>query len=176
MITAEQKPKIPFTSTSASEAKISEQEAADLLARLVYSTVLPMSGWQIVADSEVREAAQSVSEGNEPSRLRQLGQMVYADAVLTGRIIRYRERVGNELGAKSPASVAFVLDLVDVRRGDVIWSGRFDETQRSLSENIFALGDILSQGGIKWLTAEQLTHEGVKKAAAQLHQVLVRNG
>ena len=176
MITAEQKPKIPFTSTSASEAKISEQEAADLLARLVYSTVLPMSGWQIVADSEVREAAQSVSEGNEPSRLRQLGQMVYADAVLTGRIIRYRERVGNELGAKSPASVAFVLDLVDVRRGDVIWSGRFDETQRSLSENIFALGDILSQGGIKWLTAEQLTHEGVKKAVAQLHQVLVRNG
>lgn len=134
-----------------------------------------MSGWQIVADSEVREIAQTLPGSNEITRLRKIGEMVYADAVLTGRVLRYRERVGNELGAKSPASVAFVLELVDVRRGDVVWSARFDETQRSLSENIFAIGDIISQGGVKWLSAEQLTHEGVKKAVAQLHQILVRN-
>jgi hypothetical protein len=106
-------------------------------------------------------------------RSRQIGQMVYADAVLTGRVQRYRERVGDEWGAKSPASVAFVLDLIDVRRGDVIWSARFDETQKSLSENIFAIGDI-GQRGVRWLTAEQLTQEGVRKALAQLHQIIVR--
>jgi hypothetical protein len=99
--------------------------------------------------------------------------MVYADAVLSGRVQRYRERVGDEWGAKSPASVAFVLDLIDVRRGDVIWSARFDETQKSLSENIFAIGDI-GQRGVRWLTAEQLTQEGVRKALAQLHQLIAR--
>jgi hypothetical protein len=81
--------------------------------------------------------------------------------------------VGDEWGAKSPASVAFVLDLIDVRRGDVIWSARFDETQKSLSENIFAIGDI-GQRGVRWLTAEQLTQEGVRKALAQLHQIIAR--
>jgi hypothetical protein len=42
-----------------------------------------------------------------------------------------------------------------------------------LSENIFALGDI-GERGVRWLSAEQLAHEGVKKAVAQLHQTLVR--
>ena len=71
-----------------------------------------------------------------------------------------------------------VLDVVDeeidVRRGDVIWTARFDETQKPLSENIFALWDI-SQRGIRWLSAEQLTQEGVKKAVGELYQILVRN-
>jgi TolB-like protein len=66
------------------------------------------------------------------------------------------------------------VDLVDVRRGDVIWSARFDETQKSLSENIFALGEI-SQRGVRWLSADQLTQEGVKKAVGQLHQMIARN-
>src|SRR5215475_9132455 len=108
------------------------------------------------------------------ARLRKIAEMVYADALIVGRIERYRERIGNELGVKSPASVAFVLDLIDVRRGDVIWSARFDETQKPLSENIFAIGDI-GQRGIKWLTADQLMQDGVKKAVAQLQQLLVRN-
>ena len=98
---------------------------------------------------------------------------VYADAVIVGRVSRFRERVGDEWGAKSPAAVSFVLDLIDVQRGDVIWSARFDETQKSLSENIFAIGEFSQRGG-RWLSAEQLMQEGVKKAIGQLHQTLVR--
>jgi hypothetical protein len=63
--------------------------------------------------------------------------------------------------------------LVDVRRGDVIWSAQFDETQKSLSENIFAFGDIGSRG-VRWLSADQLAQEGVKKAIGQLHQIIAR--
>jgi hypothetical protein len=84
---------------------------------------------------------------------------------------RFRERVGAEWGIKSPASVAFVLDLVDVRRGDIVWSARFDETQKSPAENIFVLGDI-GQRGVKWLSAEQLAESGVRKAIAQLHEII----
>ena len=155
------------------EPKNAERDAAETLARITYSVAAAMPNWQIVSDSEVREVAQSLPPAVEATRLRQIGQMVYADAVLTGRVQRYRERVGDEWGAKSPASVAFVLELVDVRRGDVIWSARFDETQKSLSENIFAIGDI-SQRGVRWLNAEQLAQEGVKKALAQLHPIIAR--
>jgi hypothetical protein len=74
---------------------------------------------------------------------------------------------------KSPASVAFVLELWDVKRGDSIWSARFDETQKPLSENLFALGQVGSRG-VRWLTAEELAREGVKKAVSDLHQALYR--
>jgi TolB-like protein len=173
-MTPEAKSPAVYTSTPSSERKPSEEELSELLDRLVYSTMASMPNWQIVSEREVRDVAQSVPPGGDNARLRKIGEMVYADAVIVGRMQRYRERIGDEWGAKSPASVAFVLDLIDVRRGDVIWTARFDETQKALSENIFALGDI-SQRGIRWLSAEQLTQEGVKKAIGELYQILVRN-
>lgn len=135
--------------------------------------MVSLPDWQIVSDSEVREVGSSLAPTSDAARHRRIGEMVYADAVMMGRVQRYRERVGDEWGAKSPASVSFVLDLVDVRRGDVIWSASFDETQKSLSENIFAFGDI-SQRGVRWLSADQLAQEGVKKAIGQLHEILAR--
>jgi len=173
-MSAEQKVKTPYTSPSPADTKTSEQDAADLLAKFVYSGMTSMPGWQIVGDSEVRDVADSLESMSEPARLRKIGEMAYADAVMVGRVQRYRERVGNELGVKSPASIAFVIDLIDVRRGDIVWSARFDETQRPLSENILGIGDI-GQRGIKWLTADQLMQDGVKKSVAQLHGLLVRN-
>jgi hypothetical protein len=170
----EQKSKPPYVSPPSTERRPSEQELAELLAKLVYSTTASLPNWQVVSESEMREVAQTIAPVSEMARIKKVGELVFADAVITTRMQRYRERVGDEWGVKSPASVAFVLDLIDVRRGDVIWSARFDETQKPLSENIFALGDI-SQRGVRWLSAEQLMHEGVKKAVAQLHQVLVRN-
>lgn len=163
--------KVPLGTTPGGRS--TERDAPEILARTIYSVMAGMPNWQMISDSEVREVAQTLPPVSETIGLRQIGQMVYADAVITGSMQRFRERVGDEWGAKSPASVAFVLELVDVRRGDVIWSARFDETQQSLSENIFALGDI-SQRGVRWLSAEQLTQEGVKKAVGQLHQIIAR--
>ena len=156
------------------EPKSPERDPNDTLARLIYQVMSGLPNWQIVSESEAREVSQTITASNEAARLRELGEAVYADAVLIGRVRRFRERVGDEWGVKSPASVAFALELVDVRRGDVIWSASFDETQKSLSENIFAIGDIISERGVRWLSAEQLAHEGIKKGVAQLHQLIAR--
>lgn len=170
---ADMRSKVPYAAALPADAKPSEREAPEILAKLLYSAMLSMPQWQIVSDSEVREVGQGVAIGDEAARLRRVGELVYADAVLAGRVLRYRERVGEEWGVKSPASVAFVVDLLDVRRGDIAWSARFDETQKSLSENIFALGEI-TRRGVRWLSAEELTSEGVQKAVNQLHQALFR--
>src|SRR3990167_1987824 len=167
------KAKIPYASAPAPEDKGGRKEPAAILSDLVYSTVAALPNWQIVSDREVREVLSMVPQGADSARARKLGEMVYADAVISGRVRRYQERVGEEWGVKRPASVAFVLELWDVKRGDLIWSGQFDESQRPLSENIFALGAFPQRGG-KWLTAEELTLEGVKKAVNQLHQILYR--
>jgi hypothetical protein len=159
--------------TAPTQPPLQQNDAPEMLAKQIYSAMASLPNWQIVADSEVQQVEQMKPAVTGPARLRQIGEMVFADAVIVGRLQRFRERVGDDWGVKSPASVAFVLDLVDVRRGDVIWSARFDETQKALSENIFALGDI-SQRGVRWLSAEQLTLNGVKKAVGQLHQILAR--
>jgi hypothetical protein len=169
---ADAKPRVPYTASSP-ESKISEKEAAESLARYLYTTVAAQPGWQVVANSEVEEVGRKIEAMTELARLSRIGELVFADAVITARVLRFRERVGNEIGAKSPASVAFNVELIDVRRGDIVWSARFDETQKALSENIFAIGDI-GQRGIRWLSADQLMHDGVKKVIGELHQLLVK--
>jgi len=166
-----EKTKLPYSPAPSIDGKSEEKEAASILGNFLYSTMSALPRWQIVSDREVREVRAMVPPGEESDRAKRLGELVFADAVIFGRVLRYRERVGEEWGAKSPASVAFVLDLVDVKRGDLVWTGRFDETQKSLSENIFALGDF-TQRGARWLTVEELTLDGVRKAVQQLHQVL----
>ena len=164
----------PETSGAAEQAQSQQNNPSEILAKQLYSAMASLPNWQIVAETEVKQVEQMKPSTKDAARLRQIGEMVFADAVMVGRVQRFRERVGDDWGVKSPASVAFVLDLIDVRRGDVIWSARFDETQKPLSENIFGLGDI-SQRGVRWLSAEQLMMDGVKKAVGQLHQILARS-
>jgi len=148
-------------------------DAGAILPNLLYSAMSSLPNWQIVSDREVKEIGATVPQGSDRDRARRLGELVYADAVISARLLRYRERVGEEWGVQSPASVAFVLELWDVKRGDLIWQGRFDETQKSLNENLFALGDI-GERGVRWLKAEELARDGIKKAVQQLHQNLYR--
>jgi TolB-like protein len=164
----------PETSGAAQQAQSQQNNPPELLAKQLYSAMASLPGWQIVAESEVKQVEEMNRASMKAARLRQIGEMVFADAVMIGRIERFRERIGDDWGVKSPASVAFVVDLIDVRRGDVIWSARFDETQKALSENIFGLSDI-GQRGVRWLSAEQLMMDGVKKAVGQLHQILARS-
>jgi len=152
--------------------KDKEKNIAQLLSQFLYSTMAALPNWQVVSDREVAEVFGALPESNAARRARKLGELVYADAVLSGRILRYRERVGEDWGAKSPASVAFVLELWDVRKGDLVWRGRFDETQKSLSEDVFAISEFARRGP-RWLKAEELALEGIKKAVSQLHQTLV---
>jgi hypothetical protein len=165
---------IPSETTTAAAHPSAHDNPPEMLAKQLYSAMASLPSWQIVAESEVKQVEQTKPATSDAARLRQIGEMVFADAVMVGRVQRFRERIGDDWGVKSPASVAFVLDLIDVRRGDVIWSARFDETQKALSENIFGLGDI-RQRGIRWLSAEQLAMDGVKKAVGQLYQILARS-
>ena len=165
---------IPSETTTAAAHPSAHDNPPEMLAKQLYAAMASLPSWQIVAESEVKQVEQTKPATSDAARLRQIGEMVFADAVMVGRVQRFRERIGDDWGVKSPASVAFVLDLIDVRRGDVIWSARFDETQKALSENIFGLGDI-RQRGIRWLSAEQLAMDGVKKAVGQLYQILARS-
>ena len=95
----------------------------------------------------------------------QMGKSVHADAVVSGTIYRFQQRVGTGLSVSTPASVAFAMELIRVADGRVIWNRAFDETQRGLDQDLLKLGSFLKRGG-KWLTAEELANAGLREIMA----------
>ena len=103
--------------------------------------------------------------GSDRRLLVQMGKSLHADAVMSGTIYRFQERAGTGLSVSTPASVAFAMELIRVADGRVIWNRAFDETQRSLDEDLFKIGTFLKRGG-KWLTAEELAISGLNETMA----------
>lgn len=90
------------------------------------------------------------------------GRKNNTDVVLLGLIYRFKDRIGTGYSVESPASVAFGMHLIRVADGRTIWSAHFDETQKSLGENLFQLGTFLNRGG-RWVTAEELATSGLEE-------------
>jgi hypothetical protein len=112
--------------------------------------------------------AQILSESVDiPERdlLLQMGRKLGADAVVSGKIFRFQQRVGTSYAVDTPASVAFSMYLLRVDDGDMIWAGSFDETQRPLSDNLLQLSTWAKRGA-RFLTAEELAHSGLNKVMA----------
>jgi hypothetical protein len=134
----------------------------------VYSVLASSSKWRFVPDLTVAQALSKVDpKGSLQSRARELGKAVGADGVLFGTVSRYRERVGGEYGARDPASVAFTLSLLSVSTGKVLWTRTFDETQQSLSSNLFNWWQFW-RGGPRWFSAEEFTRLGVERLLEDL--------
>jgi len=85
-----------------------------------------------------------------------------ADTVVVGRVFNYRERVGTAYSVETPASVAFDILLIRVSDGRLLWVGRYNETQKSLFENLFRLDKFIKRG-VRWLTADELAESGMEE-------------
>jgi hypothetical protein len=98
---------------------------------------------------------------SEKQILAQLGRNAKADAVLTGCVYRFEERVGTKHSVQSPASVIFEIHLINVKDGSIVWSGIFSETQQSLSENLLNIKTFI-QRKARWITAREMAMSGLE--------------
>ena len=94
--------------------------------------------------------------------LRKVGRELGTDVLAVGYVYRYTEREGYSYSAKHPASVFFEIHLIKTIDGSIIWRGFFDKTQKSLMEDVFQISSFFKGGG-KWMTARQLTEQGMNK-------------
>ena len=94
-----------------------------------------------------------------------------ADVILAGYLYRFKERIGNNYAAESPASVAFSLFLIDVPAGRLIWARHYDETQKPLSDNLFKLSDFIKRKG-RWVSAQELALIGLEEMVDALPKTL----
>ena len=118
----------------------------------------------LVSQETLEEALRMIPEQGPRTEvlIQRLASEIKVNSVLMGWVFRYSERVGNAWGARNAASVSFGAVLFDGRDGKVLWRGKFDETQKPLSENVLNLGSFVRRRG-RWLTARQLAADGVNR-------------
>jgi TolB-like protein len=93
---------------------------------------------------------------------RKVGGELGVDGVAVGYVYCYRERKGYAYSAEKPASVSFEIGLIRVSDGAILWNSYFDRTQESLMENLLHISTFIRGGG-KWVTAKQLSAEGMER-------------
>jgi hypothetical protein len=117
---------------------------------------------QMVSASALEGLSSSVAAARLLTIAREAGQQLHYDAVLITSVKRYQTREGSNYSVIRPASVYFSLQLLDITSGQIIWSADFDQTQKTLFENI--LPSTRSTGsGFRWLTAAELASAGLTK-------------
>ena len=144
---------------------------AEAISAELYSQVATAGGWDPIPEQDVADAMQKLpptSLGNMDGNALKLGHDVSADGVLYGTVERYRERVGADYAAATPASVSFSLKFVDLKSAQVVWTAKFAKSQAALSQNLFDLANFVQRSG-RWVRAHEIAQEGVKEAVANLH-------
>lgn len=164
---------LPPIEAAAPGAAVAEGASDSVTAELQAKMALD-AGWQIVPQSDTSDALAKMPPTN-PADLEhnaiELGHNTGADAVLYGEIEDYKERVGTDYAAASPASVAFTLHLVDIKSGQIIWSAHFAKSQKALTENVFDVVAFVQNSG-RWVRAHEIAAEGVDQAIEDLHNKL----
>ncbi len=123
-------------------------------------------GTRVVPREETMEVYERIpkdeTEDTPRTLARGLGEALGTNFVVTGTVLRLRDRVPGAEEGDIGASVAFNVYLIDVASGRMRWKAKFDETQRPLFEDISGARTFLKRGA-KWLSAKELARYGVKE-------------
>lgn len=95
------------------------------------------------------------------------GRQYPIDLLLVPQIITWHQREGSGAGVTTSAHVRVEFFLIDLKNGRVLRRSIFEEKQVGLVDNMLSMGDFLKRKGA-WVTAEELTREGMAKAINEL--------
>lgn len=143
-----------------------EGDPSDNLTRMAWELLEEQAGgFELISPGQVEGVYQPFLakkiDADPLPLIRAMGQALKADAVLWGEVFRYEDRRGTRFAVDRPASVSLDLHLMRVSDGVLIWKAQWSETQKSLSENLFQLGEV-ARRGLRWMTAEELARSGLK--------------
>jgi hypothetical protein len=145
-------------------------EAVSFLTDYVVATLEDRKQYLVITPGQARAVLSQMSLENEdlvPDRqaVVHIGSALSADTVLAGFVYRFKDRVGTAYGVDSPASVAFDLHLIQIPAGRIVWSAGVDDTQLSLSEDLFQVGKFIERKG-RWVTAPDMARQALEAAFA----------
>jgi TolB-like protein len=150
------------------------QGAAQSITAALYARASEVGGWEVVAQDDVDAALQQLPPltlADFDQDALALGRKTTADGVIYGTVQRYRERVGFDYAAQTPAAVAFTLNFVDENTRQVVWTAKFAREQKALAQNILELPNFVSHGA-RWVRAHDIAVEGINGALDNLQSKL----
>ncbi len=160
----------PELSSSVAGSGLNASEVADLVSIFV-TEALMSKGISVVPPSDLVTAftgAGSATPRLDPRAAASTATRKFgASAVLLGEVYRWRDRSGGRRGTSQAASVGYEMTLHEAPSGRRLWSSRFDETQRPITENLFN-APRYPGGGTRWLTAAELARWGADAAATAI--------
>ena len=95
------------------------------------------------------------------------GKKQGAQLLLVPQILDWHERQGSTAGVTDPAHVRVEFFLINVASGYVMSRSVFEEKQEGLANNLMNVGTFFKRRG-KWVTAEELTIDGMHKAVKDM--------
>lgn len=134
---------------------------AETMNRLLTEHFAEMDNVKVITADQHESLGESYRK-SRAEQAREIGQRLAGDAVLITTVNRFVERVGSDYSAEQPASVAFDFKLMAVKSGRTICSGYFDESQKSLFENLLSFSGAAKRK-FKWITAADLAAEGIRQ-------------
>jgi hypothetical protein len=149
-------------------------DAAQSITAAIYARANELGGWEVVPQDDVDAALQQLpplTVADLDRNALALGRKVAADGVIYGAVNHYRERVGFDYAAQTPAAVAFALNFVDENSKQVVWTAKFAREQKALSQNILDLPNFVSHGA-RWVRAHDIAVEGINGALDDLQSKL----
>ena len=156
---------LPVETRVNADASMSYQEAAILEKGAAYmdsvlaEAVVGKQNVRILSNRQLTSLLPDDS-GSRLKLIKRVGSELKCNGVLVTTLEEYRQRVGGNYGADSPASATFTMKLINSRDGRVLWTSMFKETQQSLMSNLLSFGRAESRG-FKWITVEELVRQGV---------------
>jgi len=94
-------------------------------------------------------------------RAKSYADKLSCNTVLETSIHRYKERVGGNMTAKEPASVAFAYRLLAMPNGEVLCQDSFDAEQQSMLENLLSFHEGTG-GSLTWLSGKDFLNKGLR--------------
>lgn len=140
-------------------------EAGSILTGVVHEEMNSKYGNKIAPLLDGIIVYDRIKKGNEDTirnLAKKAGELLKVNRVVVGYVWSYKRRVGSSMAASSPASVGFTICLIDVSNGETLWKGSYEESQKSLSDDILKIKGFFERGA-KWLMVEDLARYGVKE-------------
>jgi hypothetical protein len=142
-----------------------EGDPSPILTQMVWDILKDQAkGYELISPGQAEGVLQThlakKIDQDPKALMKALGQELQADGVIWGGVFRYQNRKGASYGVNEPASVSLDLHLLRVRDGSIVWKNQFNQTQKSLSEDLFQLGEVAKRG-LRWMTAEELAKAGL---------------
>ncbi len=136
------------------------QDGATFLDTIISDELSGREQFEILTENQL-DAILGDPWGGRLQQVLAVGHATGCGAVLETSISKYRQRVGSTMSIETPAAVAFSMQMTDVEKGVVLWATSFNESQKALFEDIFSFSKA-EKRGFKWLTVEELSHDGMK--------------